>query len=109
MKTVSDILDRDRSRLDPREAQAREAARVERRLGEVVLGFCASVGALGTFYLEDLAAFVKDATGHGSSESPSRILRLLRQHERLGYTCLSRSHSLYRIDWIAEAQGRLFR
>lgn len=89
---------------DERAIQTEELSRVRTRLAESVLTFCR---ANQQFRLTDLLAFMQGHGDHGAPDSPSRILRDLRQRGKLSYTVVNRRASLYRIDWV-QGDGRLF-
>ena len=77
------------------EAQQTNIKRVGGRIGPTVLEFCAD--HLGQqFYMRDLESFVSTRVP-GAPDSPSRILRDLRQSNHIDYEVVSRSQSLYRL------------
>ena len=83
--------------------QRRELSRVRGTLGQVVLDYCRQHA---TFCLSDLSCAVRQ--GSGAPDSPSRILRDLRQRGLLDYTVTNRRASAYRVDWTMSGNGRLF-
>jgi hypothetical protein len=106
-------------RVDPRALrteQARELARVQRSLAERVYDFCREVYRQNPprFHLVDLQQHLapketdEDTAHRGAPDSPSRILRLLRQELRLDYTVVNRRASLYELLWVKGQQGSLF-
>jgi len=81
-----------------REEQEFHLRRVGGRIGPLVLQFCAEhIG--GTIRGESLRKFVNDRNV-GAPASPDRILRDLRQKGLLGYECVDRRASLYKINWV---------
>lgn len=71
---------------------------VSERIAGRILGFCASrVGK--EFHADDLRQHVGDC----APGSADRVLRLLRQTERLDYVVLNRRKSLYRVEWVLAA------
>jgi hypothetical protein len=88
-----------------RENQQRELERVRRSLGGDVLRFCWSHR---NFHLTDLLAHIRSRGADGAPDSPSRILRDLRQRHLLDYAVTSRRASAYRVMWTALDDGRLF-
>jgi hypothetical protein len=50
--------------------------------------------------MEELRDYIIRETGVAAPDSPGRIMRDLRQRHRLGYRCVSRSQSLYEVDWV---------
>ena len=83
-----------------RSEQRANIERVSNRIAPLVYGFVKSLGAGAEFHMTELQEHV-NAASPGSPESPSRILRLLRQERKIGYTVLNRSKSLYRIDLVS--------
>lgn len=81
--------------------QAQELARVEGRLGEFILGWCKARldGGEPRFHLAELAEDV-ECQVEGAPDSPSRILRLLRQRGQVAYRVVSRRASLYEIEAV---------
>lgn len=90
-----------------RELQQQELERVRSRLADAVLLFCRTHGA-PTFHLSDLLAFMRAHGDVGAPDSPSRILRDLRQRGMLAYTVVNRRASRYRLDWVRGGNGMLF-
>lgn len=77
------------------QAQQTNIKRVGGRIGPTVLEFCAD--HLGQqFYMRELESFVSTRVP-GAPDSPSRILRDLRQSNHIDYVVVSRSQSLYRL------------
>ncbi|MEM9067153.1 MAG: hypothetical protein AAGE52_01565 [Myxococcota bacterium] len=87
-----------------RAARGRENAsnlkRVATKLDAVILEFCRHIGAGQTFRGPQLTTFVMGRAG-GVHDSPTRILRSLRQRGQLGYKVENRAQSLYRITWVS--------
>lgn len=94
--------------VDEREIQKQELQRVRSRLADAVLAFCAKRGVGSTFHLTDLLAHIRTQGDLGAPDSPSRILRDLRQRNLLAYTVVNRRASAYRLDWLKGVQGKLF-
>jgi hypothetical protein len=68
-------------------------SRVRSTLAAPILAFCrARVG--GEFHMAELVAAIG---AHASPDSPSRILRDLRQRGEVEYVVVSRAASLYRV------------
>lgn len=81
-------------------SHAENLARVSRSIGAVVLEFCAArIGC--EFHMGELLSFVR-LHCEIAPDSPSRILRTLRQEGLLSYSVVSRAKSLYRVDGVAE-------
>lgn len=69
--------------------------RVRGRIGGIVYAFCcARIGQ--QFHLRELEEYVSERRD-GAPDSPSRILRDLRQSGLIDYEVVSRSQSLYRV------------
>ncbi len=81
---------------EPRAAQRRHLRRVSSALATPILAFCAARLASGdaTFHMADL---VQAVGASASPDSPSRILRDLRQKGAVNYEVVSRRESLYRL------------
>jgi hypothetical protein len=78
--------------------QATHLARVADRIGGHILAFCRERARARApeFHMDELVAFVQTRLG-GAPDSPSRILRALRQAEAIDYLVLNRRDSLYRL------------
>jgi hypothetical protein len=75
--------------------QTTELVRVEGRIAELVLAFCA--GRTGqTFHLAELSAYVSERA-QVAPDSPRRILSQLRKTGQVAAECVSRSESLWRV------------
>lgn len=69
------------------------------RLRDAILSFCRD--HLGRqFHADDLRQHVHDAVGACAPGSADRVLRMLRKHGAIDYTCVSRTASLYRVDAV---------
>lgn len=75
--------------------QQENLRRVREKIAESVMAFYLARGCGNSFHMKELADFVKSEVVDIAPDSPSRILRLLRQEGRLDYTVLSRKGSLY--------------
>ena len=74
--------------------------RVANTIGDIVYSFCKErVGK--EFFMGDLRDFVENHYEAFAPASPDRILRWLREENKVSYTVISRSRSLYRIDGVA--------
>jgi hypothetical protein len=84
--------------------QQENLERVTAAIGEVIEEFWRERlrGGDPTFYAADLLAFVRERAAI-APDSPSRILRALRQARRVNYAVVSRSDSFYRALPLAEA------
>lgn len=83
-----------------REIQQEELARVRLKIEAAVVKFAETVPATRegrVFHMYDLTAAVLRAMPATAPDSPSRILRNLRQQKRLNYRVLSRRNSLYEL------------
>ena len=79
--------------------QRRQLTRVTCAIGRSVLDFARSrVGQ--DFHAGDLRAYVTMASGVTAPGSADRVMRDLRQRGLIGYTLISRSKSLYRVDSV---------
>ena len=76
--------------------------RVRGRIGPAVLEFCEGFPRGSVFHMEALVRFIRAKLGI-APDSPSRILRSLRQDGHIGYTVINRRQSLYRVDWVKAA------
>lgn len=85
------------------EENAAHLDRVASRIATHVFAFCVARGVTNTFHAEDLRIFVRERSPQTPPDSPSRILRDLRQAKYVDYTVVSRRKSLYRIEWLEEA------
>lgn len=82
--------------------------RVKKKLDQHVLDFLAQRKADdGQFHSIDLVRYCM-AQCHCSPESPARIMRALADAGKVRYTLLSRSDSLYRVDFVAAEQLEMF-
>jgi hypothetical protein len=83
----------------PRPASnAEHLQRVSSRIGASVMEFCRPrVGQ--EFHMEQLVRHIRARLGI-APDSPSRILRALRQNKCLDYTVVNRRQSLYRVDRV---------
>lgn len=77
--------------------QTTELVRVEGRIAELVLAFCASRTGR-TFHLADLNAYVSERA-QVAPDSPRRILSQLRKTGQVAVECVNRSESL----WVVAA------
>lgn len=81
--------------------QAASLKRVNTRISDAVLAFCdkrvARKRKPRLFYMDELTRFVQRRMGRDNvaPDSPSRILRSLRQAGKLNYITMSHSTSLY--------------
>lgn len=84
----------------PRAASnAEHLSRVSSRIGPSVLEFCRPrVGQ--EFHMEEMVRHIRARLGI-APDSPSRILRALRQAQMIDYTVVNRRQSLYRVDRVA--------
>lgn len=85
-----DVVVRSTPRTDP------DLERVSVRIGKAIVGFCrARLGQ--TFSADQLRQHVRMVVGEVAPDSPSRILRDLRQQGVVAYELVSRRDSLYRV------------
>lgn len=88
---------------NPTDTHAVNLDRVRQSIGETVLAFIRAVSL--TFSQEFTASELRAYVGrvHGSAPaSPDRILRDLRQRGLIGYECVSRKESRYRVTSVTE-------
>jgi hypothetical protein len=75
-------------------------ATVRQRIGPFILEWCAArLARAPEFRADDLRRAVHAELGCAPGSS-DRILRTLRQAGELSYSVVSRSRSLYRIEWV---------
>jgi len=81
-----------------------ERARVRSRIGKLILIFCRGDR---TFHMDELRRFVEEMVeSRIAPDSPGRILRQLRQEGMLDYTVVSRTGSLYKVEWVGAKPER---
>lgn len=94
-----DVVVRSAPRVDP------DLERVSVRIGRAIVGFCrARLGQ--TFSADQLRQHVRTVVGEVAPDSPSRILRDLRQQGVVGYELISRRDSLYRVTEVPDVVVR---
>lgn len=76
--------------------QEEQLDRVRSKIAPVILRYFQDKPTGFEFHMADLEAYVRSASG-GAPDSPSRILRALRQAGYLQYEVVSRAKSLYRL------------
>ncbi len=76
-----------------------EKQRVAKDIAPAIIQFCKNRIASGQhqFRMQDLLAYVRVMAGPAAPDSPSRILRDLRDTGKLYYLVVNRRRSLYRI------------
>lgn len=84
--------------------QRENLERVSSRIGRAIVQFCAERGAGKRFHADELRNHVTAATGINAPASADRVLRDLRQRQKLGYTVVSRRESLYEVNWVGKAK-----
>ena len=79
--------------------QEENIERVKSRIERPIMLFAAAVMRRRdpTFHMEDLRTWVRRSVTHIAPDSPGRILRLLRQANRLDYKVISRRDSHYKL------------
>jgi hypothetical protein len=90
--------------------QGKNLERVADKIGGSIIEFMRMIIARGPatagehrvlFSMEGLHAWVTDSIRNVAPDSPSRILRMLRQQGKLDYVVVSRSDSVYEIKSVA--------
>lgn len=84
--------------------QRENLERVSSRIGRAIVQFCSERGAGKRFHADELRNHVTAATGINAPASADRVLRDLRQRNKLGYTVVSRRESLYEVNWVGKAK-----
>lgn len=84
--------------------------RVKKKLDQHVLDFLAQRIATNerAFHSRHLLKYLTKVKAYYAPESPARILRELRKSGKVRYTLLSRSDSLYRVDFVESRQLEMF-
>lgn len=83
--------------------QQQNLTRVTQSIGDAVLDWLRDIGAGNGFGMGELESDI--GRKHNITPgSPGRIMRDLKKRKLIGYTLISRSQSLYRLDWVATNQ-----
>lgn len=77
--------------------QQEHLERVSSRIGAAILAFCQEHQQ---FHADELRKHVIAATGVTAPASADRILRDLRQKQRIDYAVVNRRESLYEVTWV---------
>jgi len=80
--------------------QTENLGRVYDKIAELVLDFCRAPQHQ-EFHMADLVKWVRYELPDIAPDSPSRILRALRQEGRVLYHVVNRAQSLYRVQAVA--------
>ena len=76
--------------------QEENISRVSQKIAYAILEFWEYTGPKTPFHMENLLKYVRTRLPKIAPDSPSRVMRDLRQHKVINYVVLNRRKSLYK-------------
>jgi len=76
--------------------QKQNLSRVKSQIATVILDFWEQTGPKTPFHMTNLLKYVRSRRPNIAPDSPSRVMRDLKQHKVIDYVVLNRSASLYK-------------